>query len=245
MFEESLVTSVKQPNTPRNRWIALCSFTLQLLVLGAFILVPLLHPNGLPIVAAAPRVALYAMPTPKPPPVQPQRVHVATEETNALHAPSTQAVQSSRSFLQTMLHPTIDTGYAGPSLESFGPGRMGSTSDVLIGSGTSTSGPNVVRAGPPSKLRISDGVSAGLLLEPIRPIYPRMAIVTRTQGTVVVTATIDKSGRIIGAQAISGPPMLRGAAIDAVKVARYKPYLLNGLPTEVDTTISVNFRMDN
>jgi protein TonB len=58
---------------------------------------------------------------------------------------------------------------------------------------------------------------------------------------VVLHAIIDKNGNIKNLQAISGPEMLRSAAIDAVQRWRYKPYLLNGEPTEVDTTITVNF----
>ena len=46
-------------------------------------------------------------------------------------------------------------------------------------------------------------------------------------------------------QAISGPEMLKGAAIEAVKQWTYRPYLLNGEPTEVDTTITVSFSLDN
>jgi protein TonB len=60
-----------------------------------------------------------------------------------------------------------------------------------------------------------------------------------------VTATIDRQGRITGLRVLSGPEMLRGAAVDAVKEARYEPFLLNGQPTEVTTTITVNFRMSS
>ena len=84
---------------------------------------------------------------------------------------------------------------------------------------------------------------AGRLLAPITPIYPPIARAAHVQGTVVVTATIDKQGRIVGAQVLSGPDMLRNAAIDAIRAARYKPYLLNDEPTDVTTTISVNFTM--
>jgi periplasmic protein TonB len=84
---------------------------------------------------------------------------------------------------------------------------------------------------------------AGRLLAPITPVYPPIARAAHVQGTVVVTATIDKQGRIVGAQVLSGPDMLRNAAIDAIRVARYKPYLLNDEPTDVITTISVNFTM--
>ena len=84
---------------------------------------------------------------------------------------------------------------------------------------------------------------AGRLLQPIQPAYPRIAVAAHVQGAVVVTATIDKQGRIVGLQVLSGSPMLRSAAVDAVKEARYKPFLLNGQPTEVTTTITVNFTM--
>ena len=63
------------------------------------------------------------------------------------------------------------------------------------------------------------------------------------KGTVVISARIDKAGRIVGVQVVSGPQMLRSAAVDAVASARYRPYLLNGEATEVETTVAVNFRM--
>ncbi|HEY0564649.1 MAG TPA: energy transducer TonB, partial [Terriglobales bacterium] len=66
----------------------------------------------------------------------------------------------------------------------------------------------------------------------------------RIQGAVVLAATISKSGSIEGLHVVSGHPMLVQAAMDAVKQWRYKPYMLNGEPTEVETTITVNFNMN-
>jgi protein TonB len=63
-------------------------------------------------------------------------------------------------------------------------------------------------------------------------------------GTVVLHAIISKTGTIEKLEAISGPDMLKGAATDAVRQWRYKPYLLNDGPTEVDTTITVNFNLN-
>jgi protein TonB len=60
----------------------------------------------------------------------------------------------------------------------------------------------------------------------------------------VLHAIISKSGTIESLSVISGPVMLQSAAMDAVKTWRYKPYLLNGDPTEVDTTIMVNFNLN-
>lgn len=62
-------------------------------------------------------------------------------------------------------------------------------------------------------------------------------------GSVVVEATISRTGAIESLHVMSGPPMLRGAAMDAIRAARYEPFRLNGEPTEVQTTITVNFRM--
>ena len=102
-----------------------------------------------------------------------------------------------------------------------------------------------VKATPPPKpvgpQRISGGVMAGQILERVQPVYPPIAKAAHVSGAVVLHAIIDKSGNIKNLQAISGPEMLRSAAIDAVQRWKYKPYLLNGDPTEVDTTITVNF----
>jgi len=73
--------------------------------------------------------------------------------------------------------------------------------------------------------------------------YPPIAKAARIQGTVVVQATISKTGSIENARAVSGPEMLKQAAIDGVRNARYKPYLLNGEPVEVETTVNVIFSL--
>jgi protein TonB len=70
-----------------------------------------------------------------------------------------------------------------------------------------------------------------------------MARITHTEGTVVVDAIISRGGTIESAHVLSGPPMLQAAALAAVRQARYRPFLLNGQPTEVQTTITINFRM--
>ena len=62
-----------------------------------------------------------------------------------------------------------------------------------------------------------------------------------TPTAVVLHAIISKTGTIESLQVVSGPEMLRASALEAVRQWRYKPYLLNGEPTEVDTAITVNF----
>jgi protein TonB len=96
---------------------------------------------------------------------------------------------------------------------------------------------------PKLPIHVSTGVATGLLLSPIRPIYPAIAREARIQGTVVIEATISRAGTIENLQVTEGPPMLRQAAIDAVAAARYRPFLLNGEPVEVQTSIHVIFSL--
>jgi protein TonB len=94
---------------------------------------------------------------------------------------------------------------------------------------------------PTGPARVSSGVISGMLLPHADPVYPPIAKAAHVQGVVILHAIISKTGTIEQLTVVSGPPMLQGAAVDAVKRWRYKPYLLSGEPTEVDTTINVNF----
>ena len=70
-----------------------------------------------------------------------------------------------------------------------------------------------------------------------------MAVLGRIQGQVLLWAIIDSEGRIAQLKAKSGDPLLIGAAVDAVRQWRYRPYVLNGTPIEVETQIRVNFTL--
>jgi len=93
------------------------------------------------------------------------------------------------------------------------------------------------------RVRVSQGVTAGLVIHKVQPNYPPLAKTARVQGTVQLAAIIGKDGTIQNLHVISGHPLLTQAALDAVKQWRYKPYVLNGEPVEVDTTIQVNFTL--
>jgi len=97
---------------------------------------------------------------------------------------------------------------------------------------------------PHGPARISGGVMAGLILTKVPPQYPVEARNAGVSGTVVMHAMIGKDGTIKNLTVISGPALLQTAAVDAVKQWTYRPYLLNGMPTEVDTTIMVNFNLN-
>jgi periplasmic protein TonB len=92
-------------------------------------------------------------------------------------------------------------------------------------------------------IRVSAGVSQGMLLAPITPVYPPLAVNARVEGAVVMDAVISKDGSIGSVQVLSGPSMLREAAVQAVKVAHYRPYKMDGQATEVAATIKVVFQL--
>jgi TonB family protein len=96
---------------------------------------------------------------------------------------------------------------------------------------------------PSQRVRVSQGVEQGLILTKVDPIYPPLARRARIQGTVILRVVINKSGDVENMQLFSGHPMLAQAALDAVKQWKYKPYLLNGAPVEVETTVMVNFTL--
>jgi protein TonB len=126
-------------------------------------------------------------------------------------------------------------------MEDLGSGITGGVESLINDMGTRQ--PTVVRPKAPNSLSVSSGVMAGNLLAKTLPQYPAIARAARIQGTVVLQATISKSGTIQNLRVISGPPMLQQTAMDAVRSWHYKPYLLNGEPVEVETTINVVFNL--
>jgi TonB family protein len=96
---------------------------------------------------------------------------------------------------------------------------------------------------PPRPLRVSEGVVRGRAISQPKPVYPRAALSARIQGSVVLNATIGMDGAIKKLQVLKGNPLLTAAALDAVKKWRYQPYYLNGVPVEIESTITLNFKL--
>ena len=92
-------------------------------------------------------------------------------------------------------------------------------------------------------IRISGAVVAGRVLTRVNPVYPPDAKAKGIQGSVILDAEIAKDGRVKSLRVVTGPPVLTAAAVEAVRQWTYTPYLLNGQPTEVRTTITVNFNL--
>jgi protein TonB len=102
---------------------------------------------------------------------------------------------------------------------------------------------NGQQSAPKKAVRISGGVMAGLILTKVQPAYPADAKAAGVSGAVVLHVIIGKDGTVENLQVISGPEMLQKSAIEAVTQWTYKPYLLNGEPVQVDTTVTVMFTL--
>lgn len=92
-------------------------------------------------------------------------------------------------------------------------------------------------------VHVGGNVEAANLIYQVRPNYPALAREARVFGTVELAAEIGKDGRVQHLQVVHGHPLLITAAIQAVSQWRYRPTLLNGVPVEVSTTITVDFKL--
>jgi len=130
-----------------------------------------------------------------------------------------------------------------------GPG-LGSDIGGPIILGAEGGGPLPIEIKPPeppahmAPRKMSEGVMAAALIYKVQPAYPTIARLNHVSGTVRLRAIITTDGRIRELEVISGSPYLQGAAVAAVREWRYRPTLLSGVPSEVETLITVNFILD-
>jgi protein TonB len=238
MFEDSLMESGGMIRT-KQKWTVLISTVAQLIGLGILLLLPYFYLEALPRQQLMTFLVAPPPPPPPPPPAPPQIEHVrrVSEIVNGeLRTPS--KIPKVVKMIKEEEAPPPSTGVMGGVVGGV-PG--GSTGGVIGGIIGSTAAPPKVA--PPQKLRVSQGVLDGNKIRDVQPIYPNMARVAHVQGDVVLRATISKTGVIENLTVVNGHPILIQAAMDAVKQWRYRPYLLNNEPVEVDTVITVKFHM--
>jgi periplasmic protein TonB len=96
---------------------------------------------------------------------------------------------------------------------------------------------------PPRRVRVGQGVMEAMLISRVQPVYPPLAQQARISGSVVLAIVVGRDGSVEDLKVLSGHPMLIQAAVDAVKQWRYKPYLLNYEPVEIQSTVTVQFSM--
>jgi protein TonB len=236
MFEDSTFESNGKIHTRSRRWM-LVTFALNASVLLALILIPLIYPEAIPRI---PNISLMEAPTlppetPKPVHVPPNAVLVQTHfDLSTFTAPSQipqhidytkirEIPDSNRIWTEMSGDPNVDS-----ALHPFGNDRH----------------PQIVVEKPKGPVAVSSGVMQGLLIRQVVPGYPPIPKAAHIGGTVVLSATISKAGRIENLHVVSGSAMFNQAAMDAVAQWVYRPYLLNGQPVEVETTVNVVFKLE-
>jgi protein TonB len=216
----------------RRGWSTLASFGFQAMALSLLLLMPLIWIQG------PPKLQWFEPPQILTPPPAPS-------------ASGQRPIRSSNiSGGQLQQPPTIPTTIA--NLNEPQVGSAPDLGDAGVAGGTGARrgvigsiGPSVEVAPPPPPasthpIRVSHWAE-GNLIHRVQPIYPPIARQARIQGPVELRAIISKTGTIEHLTVESGHPMLVKAAMEAVQQWRYRPYLLNGEPIEVETEITVNF----
>jgi protein TonB len=247
MFADSVLEFGVQRK--RKAFATTTSFILNVLAIGIMLAIPLAFTEELP---KAQLLTFLVAPPPPPPPPPPAAAAVKVVKviqtdllsSGALRTP-TRIPQKIQMIKEEEAPPPMPAGggVVGGVAGGIPGGQMsGVIGGIVNSTSTLAAVPKFVPV-TPQRIRISQGVTKGLLVQRMEPTYPTLAKQARVQGEVVLSAVIDTNGQIQNLQLVSGHPMLVPAAIAAVKQWRYKPYLLNGQPVEVETTITVIFNL--
>ena len=234
MFEDSTFESMGRIHTRSRGWM-IVAFTFNASLLLALILIPLIYPEALPRqVMAFLMEAPPPQPAPQTPPKLPENATRTISEIKDGHIFAPSVIPTNIAMVRVPEAPPA-SGIPGWDQE----GNLPAGQNVFGARG----GPAIVHQESRGPVHVPSTVVAGLLLQKTIPVYPPIAIAARAQGTVTLEASISKTGTIENLRVLSGPAMLQQAALDAVKTWRYRPYLLNGQPVEVETAVNVVFTL--
>lgn len=241
MFADSLLETSWAQRTRRS-WTTLTSFGVEAAAIGLLLLLPALRTVGLPAtrtvstpITLGRRNSEPIASGPRTPTVGMQRNFTDVRFVQPGRIPTI----SSMAADDPSSHPSSGSELGSPGVALFSGAGSGLPSSLIGGTR-----PILPVAAAPSHVIRTSSMLEGNLIRRVEPVYPKLAITARIQGSVTLAAVISKVGTIENLQALSGPPMLVPAAIDAVSKWRYRPYILNSEPIEVETRITVNFVLD-
>jgi periplasmic protein TonB len=241
MFADSLLESSWEARSHRG-WMTLASFAAQLLGLGTLLLLPMFYIEGLPSFRLSTPDILQvpaAAPRPAPQTVVHHRASSNLNQSGLIVIPTT-IPRSIQQILEPVAPPISPGAVDTQSAWTPGSTGRGNRANGVVGSVgdfvTAVAPPVIKTPHPPVSVMMQ-----GNLIDRIQPNYPPIARAVGVQGQVILRAIISRQGTIANLQVVSGHPMLVKAAVDAVKQWRYRPYVLNGQPVEVETQITVNF----
>jgi len=234
MFEDSTFESTGKLHTRSRGWM-IATFVFNSSILLALILIPLIYPEALPNFTT-----ILRLETPTPPPDVPKPVahpEIAPAQQRQMVG---SVLLAQPTIPQKIYIPTAPEQPTQDTVAALGDTGSGPTNghNPFPGGGAKPSVREAVQ-----KQHVTSRIMEGMLINKVVPTYPAIAREIRLSGTVVLAATIGKSGAIENLRVVSGPPLLQQSALNAVAQWRYRPYLLNGQPVEVETTINVQFTL--
>ncbi|HLJ44581.1 MAG TPA: energy transducer TonB [Bryobacteraceae bacterium] len=227
----------------RRSWTTLISVAVQSLAIGGLLLIPLLYPDVLPRLQLLGPEVIAPPPPPGPPPIGP-RSSARPVAGNPASEPIVSPPNIPSSIVisnQPEISPAPTLPIGGPWVR--GAGSSGDPNGILGSIGIAASPPPMPSPAPSARPPHVSHMMEGNLIYRVQPEYPALARQARIQGTVILRAEISREGKIQNLQLISGHPLLVQAAMDAVRRWRYRPYVLNDQPVEVETQITVNFTL--
>jgi periplasmic protein TonB len=236
LFYDSLVVSGAK-SRPRNPWATIGSVTLLSLVLLALVVIPLFHTDALP--KRETLTMLYLPPAAVASNVTSLPVPIST----SMSTPPNIRIPSAVRTTQEAPSPPVDP--AGGLVGGVPGGVVGGIPGGVLGQVLSATGsaPVLATTPAPKRIRVPAPMAEANLVYDVAPKYPPEAGRARIEGTVVLLAVIGKDCTVQDVRVAKGLPVLAQAAIEAVKQWRYRPYLLNGEPVEVDSQITINFNL--
>jgi protein TonB len=226
----------------RRSWTTLTSFGLQVLAICLLLLLPVLKTVGLPSARTVSTPISLGRRAPEPIAAAPRTGSPSTGQDSFVSPRFVAPGHVPRIIAMVTDDPLPPPGGSGIGIP--GTGLATGVGDGLPTAIAAGSAP-VVPATPPTIARAirTSSMLEGNLFRRVEPVYPPLARSARIQGAVVLVALISKAGTIENLRAISGHPLLVPAAISAVSQWRYRPYILNSEPIEVETQITVNFSL--
>jgi len=248
LFSDSLLQYSGQKK--RQTFATVLSFLLQCFMLGILLLLPLYFTEQLPKSQLLTFLVAPPPPPPPPPAAEQQVARIMKQiqsdllSSGALRTP-TRIPQKVQMIKEEEAPPPLPStgGVVGGVPGGIPGGQLGGVIGGIVNSTANLSYMPKLQTVVPQRVRISQGVTSGMLVHRVEPPYPALARSARISGNVVLKAIISKEGNIEDLTLVSGHPMLVPSAIDAVRQWRYRPYLLNGQPVEVETTITVIFTL--
>jgi len=225
---------------PRRAWTSVVSLLLHVLALVAVAVLPLLYDDSVPETASEVRAFFagpleLAAPAPPPPPPPP-----------AARAPARSPIPSPSSrFVAPVTVPAdivpeegLDLGVDGGAPGGVEGGVPGGVVGGIVGGLPEATPPPPVR-----RVRAGLDVREPRRVKSVAPVYPVLAVDSRTEGIVILECQIDTRGRVESVAVIRGNPLLNDAAVEAVRQWVYTPTLVNGVPVPVVMSVTVTFRI--